>query len=262
VSTVRSHWISQESGRRQSIVWDHATITFQNKAIVDGVTAALTHQALTALCGSNGAGKTQLIRSALGLNMLSHGSIQVFGKSPGSEVIGYVPQQKSFNRRVNAIVEDVLVAALRGSWPFKISKSERDLAFEKLEWVKAPHLLRQELSSLSGGELQRVFLARAMMHKTRVLILDEPMAAVDVHGRILFMDLLKQLKERRDLTILLITHSEHVVRELADRIMFMDRGSLLGHHEAKSLLLDEEFVKAAFSGHDHEGVVEPHPDEE
>jgi zinc transport system ATP-binding protein len=209
------------------------------------------------LCGSNGAGKTQLIRLALGFNTPAVGKVSLVGKHPSRSrhLVGYVPQLKAFNRNFPATVEDVLVASVRGSWPLFCSKRERDRAAEMLDKVGGLSLLDKEIAVLSGGELQRVFMAKALIKDPRLLILDEPLAAIDTKGRARLMDLMDELRATKSLSILLITHSEPVVRRLADRVIFIERGEIVGWGDASEMLAVDSMRDVAFFGHDHESVI-------
>jgi molybdate transport system ATP-binding protein len=124
-----------------------------------------------------------------------------------------------------------------------------------LQRVGGLTLLDKDISVLSGGELQRVFMARALLQNPQLLILDEPLAAIDTKGRGQLMDLMEQLRQERKISLLLITHSEPVVSRLADRVIFLEKGHLVGWGETSRMLAIDELRDVAFFGHDHESVI-------
>ncbi len=243
--------------RERLVEWTNVSLEFGGRIVIDDVTAWIDAGRLTCLCGANGAGKTQLIRLGLGFNRPSVGDVRLLGGDPVKQRrhVGYVPQMKAFNRSFPATVADVLVAAVRGAWPLFNRKLERDRAALSLQRVGGLALLDKDVSVLSGGELQRVFMARAMIQNPRMLILDEPLAAIDAKGRAQLMDLMEDLKCNDRITLLLITHSEPVVRRLADQVMFLERGRLVGWGATTRMLAIDELRDVAFFGHDHESVI-------
>jgi zinc transport system ATP-binding protein len=244
-------------GREKLLEWMQVSLEFGGRMVINDVTTWVESGQLTCLCGANGAGKTQLIRMGLGFNRPSLGTVKLLGGDPAKQrrLVGYVPQMKAFNRNFPATVEDVLVAAIRGAWPLFSRKGERELVAASLQRVGGLALLDKDVAVLSGGELQRVFMARAMMQNPRLLIMDEPLAAIDAKGRAQLMDLMEELKVTAGMTLLLITHSEPVVRRLADQVIFLEKGHLVGWGATQRMLAIEELREVAFFGHDHESVI-------
>jgi ABC-type Mn2+/Zn2+ transport system ATPase subunit len=232
-------------------------VELDGRRVLDGVSFEVGTGEFAALCGPNGGGKTTLLRAALGLVPLASGSIEVLGARAGAAgvSVGYLPQTKSFSGSFPARVVDVIVAAWRGRWPFRVSGSERARAREVLARVGGEPLVDSLLRGLSGGELQRVFLARALVRDPALLLLDEPTAGVDGRGRGEFLELLARIAARSDLAAVLVTHNAAAVRRLAERVVYLD-GTLRAWgtpHE----VLDREWGRAgAFSGHDHEAPVD------
>lgn len=242
----------------KAIEWDHVSMDFAGRQVLSDVSTWVHATELTCLCGANGAGKTQLLRMGLGFLAPRSGQVRLLGAPPlkTRRRVGYVPQLKSFNRGFPATVEDVLVASMRGSWPLWSRRSERDDAAHALQTVDALPLLDKDLSVLSGGELQRVFVARALLGQPEVLVLDEPMAAVDSSGRATMLELLRRLKMTKQVAIVLITHSDAIVSELADRVIFLEKGRLVAWGSPDQVLDIDELKNVAFFGHDHEAAID------
>jgi zinc transport system ATP-binding protein len=245
------------SGRAHVLEWQNVSLNFEGKQVLHNISCWVEEGELTCLCGANGAGKTQLVRLGLGLIAPTVGKVFLFGQNPSKSrhLLGYVPQLKAFNRNFPATVEDVLIAAMRGSWPLFSRDRERARAAECLQRVGGLTLLDKDMSSLSGGELQRVFMARALLLNPKMLILDEPLAAIDTKGRGQMMDLLEVIRAEAKVSVLLITHSEPVVRRLADRVIFVEKGCLVGWGETSAMLAIDDLRDVAFFGHDHESVI-------
>ena len=234
-------------------------LSLAGNQILSNVSFEVAQGQFACICGPNGAGKTMLLKVILGLMPPSEGSVRLFDSRPsdraGRSRIGYVPQKKAFDRRFPASVEDVIVANLRGSWPLIVKRRETELAKEALELVGGGSLLKRNIADLSGGEMQRAFIARAMVVSPELLLLDEPMAGVDAKGNGEFMNLLARLAADAKLTAILITHSQEVVRRCASQLIFMVKGRVMASGNPEKLLLDHQIADLAFTGHDHEHSV-------
>jgi ABC-type Mn2+/Zn2+ transport system ATPase subunit len=222
------------------------------RTVLEDVSFEVDRGEFCCLCGPNGGGKTTFLKAALGLVPLVRGAIEVLGQPPGEgrRRVGYLPQAKGFNPGFPARAVEMILANRRGSWPVRIPATEREAARRALARVGGERLLDAPLRGLSGGEMQRVFLARAVVNEPELLLLDEPTAGVDARGRSEFLDLLAGIAAREDLAAVLVTHSEAAVRRLADRVVYLDRRvSAWGPPED---VLSREWERDAFRGHDHE----------
>jgi len=233
-----------------------ATVAIAGRRVLDGVSFEVRRGEFAALVGPNGGGKTTLLRAALGLVPLHSGSIEVLGAPPGAAAtaVGYLPQAKpAAGAALEARVADLIVAAVRGAWPLRVSGAERERASELLARVGGERLVDSPLRGLSGGELQRAYLARALAREPALLLLDEPFAGLDERGRAEFLELLGGIAARSDLAALVVTHSAPAVRRLAERAIVLDR-SVRAWGPPAQVLEDETARGAAWSGHDHEAA--------
>jgi zinc transport system ATP-binding protein len=164
--------------------------------------------AFLAMIGPNGGGKTTLLKLMLGLLSPDTGSVRVFGKPPRevSHRIGYVPQDVHINQRFPISALDVvLMGKLRpGRGWTRHSRRDRIAAQEALEKMEVGAYSRRRIGELSGGQLQRVFVARALITESELLFLDEPTASIDTKGQRGFYQLLKRLNE--SITIIIVSH--------------------------------------------------------
>jgi zinc transport system ATP-binding protein len=236
----------------QAVRAQGVTVELGGRRVLDDVTFDVGCGEFAALCGPNGGGKTTFLKAALGLLPLHSGSIQVLGASPRAARarVGYVPQVKSFNRAFPARAADLIAANRRGRWPFRLSEEDREHARAALAQVGGEHLIDASLGGLSGGEVQRVFLARALVKTPELLLLDEPTAGVDAQGRVEFLDLLARIAGREELAVVLVTHSAGAVRRLARRVIYL-HATVRAWGVPEEVLRHESDLGGAFSGHDH-----------
>lgn len=182
-----------------------------------------------AVVGPNGGGKTTLLRVLLGLQKPSTGSVRVFGLDPGSTPgrTGYVPQRLFFDRDFPLSVMDaVLMGRIALKSPFqRYSKTDREAAGEALRTVGLSSLANRRIGALSGGELQRVLIARALAGQPELLLLDEPTASVDPEMKTTIYDLLDNL--RKTMTIVLVTHDTGTVSRFVSRVLCLNCSMVL-----------------------------------
>ncbi|MBP9111187.1 MAG: ABC transporter ATP-binding protein [Polyangiaceae bacterium] len=203
----------------------NVSVRFHEKVVLKNVSFFVPVGEFLCLCGPNGAGKSTLLKSILGLHRPSSGAITIAGLPlrEGRKKIGYVPQRKSFDRDFPATALEVVVANLRGGWPFRIREDERELAKKALVRTGAEKLIDSQMRDLSGGETQRVFLARALITQPELIILDEPTAGVDVGGRAAIVDLLSDISRSDTIAAILVTHNIQAIARCAERVLYLDR---------------------------------------
>lgn len=185
------------------------------------------------IVGPNAGGKSTLLKLILGLLQPQSGQIRVLGRSPrkASRLLGYVPQHPSFPRDFPITVEQVVQlgrmglnqngSLLHALWPRRLSMTDREAAHDALTEVEAADLAKRQVDSLSGGQLQRVLLARALVGEPRLLILDEPTANIDQRLEGEIFDLLKALNAR--MTILVVSHDIAFISPYISRVACVNR---------------------------------------
>jgi len=198
---------------------------FGDKVVLEDVTFHVPVGEFLCLCGPNGAGKSTLLKAVLGLLDPDRGTIKISGLDAreGRSKVGYVPQRKAFDRDFPASPLEVVVAAMRGRWPLHITKQEREHAMAMLEKTGAARLAHAQMRDLSGGETQRVFLARALSTKPDLLVLDEPTAGVDVGGRAAIVDLMAEISASDSIAAVLVTHNLQAIARCAERVVYLER---------------------------------------
>ena len=197
--------------------------------ILNQVNLTANHGEILALIGRNGAGKTTLLKAILGQTPYS-GRISYFncqGKRIDRPRIGYVPQFLAFDRSTPVTVED-LFCANRSRIPVWMShgKKRQKEAESLLEKVGGTGLFRKKLGALSGGELQRVLLAFALDPLPDLLLLDEPVSAVDRKGVGVFYDLVTSLRSEYHMPVILVSHDLGHVKKYASKAAFLQDGTV------------------------------------
>jgi zinc transport system ATP-binding protein len=186
-----------------------------------------------ALAGPNGSGKSTLLRVVLGLVPPASGRVRLFGSPPDKLRdrwrIGYVPQRPMLDDLLPATVEEVVASGrlARRGWrrrPGEPDDAEVAHALEAVALDDARHAL---LSELSGGQQQRAFIARALVNRPEVLVLDEPVAGVDAESQGLFRDSLVHMVRVHGAAVLLVSHELGAVADDLDRILVLRRGQLI-----------------------------------
>ena len=191
------------------------------------------------IVGPNAGGKSTLLKLVLGLLQPQSGSVDVLGRTPtaASRLIGYVPQYPSFPRDFPISVEQVVQLGRLGGtqgggrrqtlFPTWVSSADREAVQHALAEVEASDIAKRQIGSLSGGQLQRVLLARALVGDPQILILDEPTANIDQRLEGEIFDLLKTFNTR--MTILVVSHDVAFISRYVSRVACVNR-TLICHH--------------------------------
>ena len=203
------------------------SVSYGSLQVLQNVNAFIPRGICTAVVGPNGAGKTTLVRAIL--NALPYKGEILFGQKDGSvrkkkPRFGYVPQKLDFDREMPLSVLEYLASGLvRKPVFFGISKVFREKVYHYLESVECSHVIDRPLGGLSGGELQRVLLAQALMQSPEILILDEPAAGVDFKGEQLLCELLESFRKELGFTQVMVTHDLSMVSAHAGHVICVNR---------------------------------------
>jgi len=204
------------AGYQDNTVWRDASFTIDRGEFV-------------AIIGPNGAGKTTLFRLLLGLQQPLGGTIKIFNARPkrGNPLIGYVPQRHGIDSEMNIeALELVRLAFSAKRWGFSVSKNDRKAALDSLRAVGSLELAHRSLNELSGGELQRMFLAEALVSNPDLLLLDEPLSNLDLRREQDLVRLVNGVVRSRNVTALLIAHNINPLLPFLDIVVFVANGKV------------------------------------
>ena len=187
---------------------NNAGIKQNNKWLVEGVTLTVEKGKIITLIGPNGSGKSTTAKIALGIYKNIEGSVEKY-----TNKVGYVPQKISIDWTLPLRVYDFML----------LTENIKDEAIdEALTLTGVIHLKNKNLGNLSGGEFQRVLIARAISKKPELLVLDEPVQGVDYTGEIALYELIKKISDSLNCGILLISHDLHTVMTATDHVVCLN----------------------------------------
>ena len=233
---------------------DSLTVRYGKLTALDSVSFSLAGGEFLAVVGPNGSGKSSLLKCLLGLAPFQSGSISLLGHAPDelpSEKIGYVPQVKTLDLSFPASSCELVASGLRRRWPWKIGKQEHERAEAALRQVGIGHLSHRSLAALSGGELQRVYLARALARQPQLLVLDEPATGIDATAEQDMYDILERVNREQGVTIIMVTHDWLAARHHCSHALLL-KSRMISFGTSPGALSDENMATAfGHSGHRH-----------
>ena len=221
---------AREEGNPTIAVSEDVSAGYRGKTVWRGASFTVNRGEFVAVIGPNGAGKTTLFRLLLGLQRPLAGKITVFGTEPkrGSPRIGYVPQQHAIDDESH--IESIELVRLGFSgrrWGFSLfSHEDTRAAVAALEGVRGPDLARRPLAELSGGELQRIFLAEALVSRPDMLLLDEPLSNLDIKREGDLLWLINSVVRSRNVAALLIAHNINPLLPYLDKVVYIANGKV------------------------------------
>lgn len=204
-------------------------VILNGKVILNDINFKVEPGKVFTIVGPNGAGKTTLLKALAGIVHIASGTIKVCGydvtSGSASSVIGYAPASITIDPWCKVI--DALIAARYGiSNTFLPTTEDYKEAYRVSEILGITHLLQRYVGSLSSGEGKLVLIASALVRGPKVLLLDEPLAFLDVRNQALIMRLLRELS-RRGLTIITTSHELHLVSTYSDEVMLLNKGRIV-----------------------------------
>ncbi len=221
------------------------TVKYDKTTVLKDVNLELEKGDFLGIIGPNGGGKTTLLKTILGLITPDEGEVLLFGEPPGSEarVMGYIPQHTRFDMKFPIKVFDVVLMGRLGKLGFSpfYSREDKKIARDVLKDVDMWEYRKRHISKLSGGQLQRVLLARALATKPDFLLLDEPTASVDEKMKGSIYSLLNELKER-GITIILVSHDIGVISSHVKKVACLNK-YLIYHGDGE---LSSDMIEAAY----------------
>ena len=207
------------------IAVDNVSFSFGTVPILSNINLVIHEGEFLGLVGPNAGGKSTLLKLILGLLQADTGNITVFDQQParGRSRIGYVPQHPAFQRDFPINVRDTVLLGCLGNtrWSGGYRKQDKEIANAILQAVEIEHIGDQFIGSLSGGQLQRVLIARALASRPDILILDEPTTNIDIRAEEDIFALLKQYSEH--MTIIVVSHDIGFISTYVNRVACLNQ---------------------------------------
>ena len=188
----------------------NVSLSIDGRQILHNISLQIDERQIVTLIGPNGAGKTTLVKIVLGLLSPTEGRVHTRKKLR----VGYMPQRLHIDNSMPISVQKFLQLAVR---------AKPELIEQVLSEVKASHLLHSQIHSLSGGELQRVLLARALIQEPELLVLDEPVQGVDINGQAELYALISSIRDKHQCGILMVSHDLHLVMSSTDEVICLNQ---------------------------------------
>lgn len=234
---------------------ENISFSYDNKInVLENINLQIHKGDYIGLVGPNGSGKTTLIKVIIGLLKSKTGTIKFFGENIGSfkdwHKIGYVPQSVvNFDKSFPATVMDVVLMGRYAKKSFlkRINAEDKKLAKEVLKKVEMWDFKDRLVGDLSGGQMQRVFVARALVNNPEIIFLDEPTAAIDEKNKIEFYELLQKLNKEMCITLVMVSHDIKKLTEEVMHIVCVDK-TLTCHTTPEEFISESQ--SASISGQD------------
>ena len=205
-----------------------ASLSFGDTSVWKDLTLSVAKGEFIAVIGANGSGKTVLLKAILGQLPLSSGEIELLGKpvGKGSRQIGYIPQHRQSDSGLPLRARDLLRMGLDGhrfGLPLRSSKTSKKVS-EMLEAVGAIEIASVPIGQLSGGQLQRIRVAQAVIDKPQLILADEPLSALDLKQQSLVAELINKQRQQNGAAVLFVTHDVNPVLDYIDRVLYLANG--------------------------------------
>ncbi|MDP2920624.1 MAG: metal ABC transporter ATP-binding protein [Dehalococcoidia bacterium] len=227
---------------------ENAVVVYRDSVALNGVSLKVDPGEFVGIIGPNGAGKTTLLTIVNGFTRLAGGQAWVLGQTVNGhnrhelrKQVGYVAQVENTDPRVPVNVREVVMMGRYGRLGLfhRPGASDRTVVDEALEMVGMSHLANRPIGQLSGGEQQRVGIARCLAQEPRIFLLDEPTASLDWKARADILELVKRIHDLRYLTTLFVTHDLDALPHTCDRVVLMKNGHIIGDGAPDKLINTE-----------------------
>lgn len=228
--------------RKEIIRIDNVSFSYSKEDFLRDITLAIYEDDFLGIIGPNGGGKTTLLKLILGLLEPKKGKISVFDKSPkeARKDVGYLSQFKNidFDFPITAY-EIVLLSRVGNRIMKRYSNTDKEATRKSMKQLDIWNLKDKKLNELSGGEKQRVFVARALANDPKVLLLDEPMSNLDIHIQEEFYKILKELNKK--MAVVIVDHDLEMLSKYAKEVVCVNKCNMhaLRYHDADSLKMKE-----------------------
>ncbi|GIO65368.1 metal ABC transporter ATP-binding protein [Paenibacillus sp. FSL M7-1455] len=211
---------------------EHVSFSYRGQQVISDLSFSAKERDFVGIIGSNGAGKSTLLRMIVGLLPAGDGQIRLFGqpirKFKDWERIGYVPQKNAFNPLFPATVREVVMSGLYNNKTLfrRVGKSQQQRCDDAMEVMGIESIAGKKIGELSGGQQQRAFLARAMINRPDLLILDEPTVGIDAKTQADFFELVTHMHQHHHMTFLMVSHDMGMVESYLGQEPKQQNGSI------------------------------------
>jgi zinc transport system ATP-binding protein len=240
------------------IKFDTICYTVGKTQILDNISFEIEKSDFLSIVGPNGSGKTTLLKLILGIKKGSKGKIIFSDSNINNELnsfaIGYVPQTKTLDTSFPTTALELVANGISGYWNFRISKEQKNKTMEILEKINATHIATKQLNELSGGELQRIYLARAIIRNPKILLLDEPATGIDMVCENDINEIISKLRKENETTIIMVTHDWSSAYYHANKALLLNK-NVIYFGNPQDGFTDENLLKTFSSVTNHHQIA-------
>jgi zinc transport system ATP-binding protein len=214
---------------------------YDKETVLENINFDLNDKEFMAIIGPNGGGKTTLLKLILGFLKPFKGEIKIYGKSPQevSEFIGYVPQHTNFSLDIPITVFDIVLQGRLKKGKFFYNNKDKEKAEKVLKTLKIEEFKNRKIKDLSGGQRQKVLIARALVSEPKIIIMDEPTSAIDPTGQKEILDLIENL----DITRVVVSHDIKILLRKVDKIAFINKKAVIHDGPKLNIPKDRHFCE-------------------
>jgi len=219
---------------KSTFVVENLNYAYGSQFVLRNLSFSVPQGEMFIVIGPNGAGKTTLIKLMVGILKIQTGQIEIFQAPVGTysqkrlaKALAYVPQGLPVGFPFT-VAETVLLGRAPHQRVLGLaSQNDLDIARQAMQFTEIAHLARRKLDQLSGGEQQRVLIARALCQQPQVILLDEPTASLDLSHQIRIMDLMERLKTEKGVTVVMVSHDVNLAAMYADQLLLLKAGEIV-----------------------------------
>ncbi len=214
----------------------HLYFKYENEWVLEDINFTLKDKEFMTIIGPNGGGKTTLLRILLGFLKPTKGEVKIYDKSPKENrtLIGYVPQHTNFSLDIPITVFDIVLQGRLQKGKFFYSKKDKEKAIKILKELKIEKFKDRKIKDLSGGQRQKVLIARALVSEPKIVMMDEPTSAIDPKGQKEILDLIENL----DITRIVVSHDIKILLRKVDKIAYIHKKAVI--HEGPKLNIPKD----------------------
>ncbi|MDO5564272.1 MAG: ABC transporter ATP-binding protein [Eubacteriales bacterium] len=214
------------------ITCKNLTLSYNSHTVVENLNFIVNKGDYLCIIGENGAGKTTLMKTLLGIHKISKGEI-IFGENITNKSIGYLPQQVDIQKDFPATSIEIIMSGFQSKKNLIsfFTNKEKEIAKKIMIELNISELYNKCFNELSGGQKQKVLLARALVANNEILLLDEPIASLDPNGASQMYDIIEELNNKKNITIIMISHDIYEVEKYATHVLYLGEDKFFGTKE-------------------------------
>ena len=214
------------------------SVAYENRIVIEGLSFSVSEGDYLCVVGENGSGKSTLIKAILGLKQIKSGAIE-FGDGLMQTQIGYLPQQTMQTHDFPATVKEVVLSGTVSAGKLFCSRADRERAYRNMELLGIEKLAKHGFCELSGGQKQRTLLARALCSTKKLILLDEPTAALDPQAAAELYAIIEKINRENSITVIMVSHDMKCI-DYATHVLHLGKSDLFASRE--------EYLKRGGSG--------------